>query len=343
MRRCGGTALADQSLDWVFSSLALQWCERPAQAFAELNRVLKPGGQVFFSTLLSGSLWQLREAWRAVDGRDHVNRFLTLPQLQQAARDGGFEAPALCPLTWSLAYPALSGLLRDLKGIGASQVNDERSAGLGHRQRLVRLGRPTSATVNRTACWPPATRSASGAWCGADTKKTRRTHPSAAGRAPAFHHGYRGASAPCTASRNHHGDILFHHGHGHRRGQTLVARTLLLALAARGIRCAGYKPVSAGCTRTPEGLRNLDALLLQQAATVALPYEQVNPYAFEPPIAPISPPVSGGEHPLRGLSAGLREIEGAGADLVIVEGAGAGSCRWIISVCSEWVAQSGCR
>ncbi|RQX21485.1 dethiobiotin synthase, partial [Aeromonas caviae] len=66
-------------------------------------------------------------------------------------------------------------------------------------------------------------------------------------------------------------------------GKTLVARTLLLALAARGIRCAGYKPVSAGCTHTPEGLRNLDALLLQQAATVALPYEQVNPYAFEPP------------------------------------------------------------
>ena len=132
--------LATASHDLIFSSLALQWCERPAQAFAELNRVLKPGGQVFFSTLLSGSLWQLREAWRAVDGRDHVNRFLTLPQLQQAARDGGFEAPVLCPLTWSLAYPALSGLLRDLKGIGASQVNDERSAGLGHRQRLVRLG-----------------------------------------------------------------------------------------------------------------------------------------------------------------------------------------------------------
>jgi dethiobiotin synthetase len=83
-------------------------------------------------------------------------------------------------------------------------------------------------------------------------------------------------------------------------GKTLVARTLLLALGARGIRCAGYKPVSAGCTRTPEGLRNRDALLLQQAATVALPYEQVNPYAFEPPIAPISPPVSGVSIPFEG-------------------------------------------
>lgn len=124
-------------------------------------------------------------------------------------------------------------------------------------------------------------------------------------------------------------------------GKTLVARTLLLALAARGIRCAGYKPVSAGCPRTPEGLRNLDALLLQQAGTVALPYEQVNPYAFEPPIAPhIAARERGVSIPFEGLSAGLREIEGAGADLVIVEGAGG----WFLPLdhqrlLSEWVAQ----
>ncbi len=124
-------------------------------------------------------------------------------------------------------------------------------------------------------------------------------------------------------------------------GKTLVARTLLLALVARGIRCAGYKPVSAGCTRTPEGLRNLDALLLQQAATVALPYEQVNPYAFEPPIAPhIAARERGVSISFEGLSAGLREIEAAGADLVIVEGAGG----WFLPLdhqrlLSEWVAQ----
>lgn len=130
---------ADQSLDWVFSSLALQWCERPAQAFAELHRVLKPGGRLLFSTLLSDSLWQLREAWRTVDECDHVNRFLSLPQLQDAMAAGGFTAPRLESLTWSLAYPELSGLLRDLKGIGASQINDERQPGLSSRQRLQRL------------------------------------------------------------------------------------------------------------------------------------------------------------------------------------------------------------
>ncbi|MCP1265637.1 methyltransferase domain-containing protein [Aeromonas hydrophila] len=136
---------ADETFDWVFSSLALQWCERPAQAFAELHRVLKPGGRLLFSTLLAESLWQLREAWRTVDECDHVNRFLSLPQLQHAIAAGGFVAPALESLTWSLGYPELNGLLRDLKGIGASQVNDERHTGLSSRQRLQRLNQAYEA------------------------------------------------------------------------------------------------------------------------------------------------------------------------------------------------------
>ena len=69
-------------------------------------------------------------------------------------------------------------------------------------------------------------------------------------------------------------------------GKTLVARTLLLEFVAHGIQWAGYKPISAGCARTPDGLRNLDAVLLQEAANLSLPYDMVNPYAFEPPIAP---------------------------------------------------------
>lgn len=124
-------------------------------------------------------------------------------------------------------------------------------------------------------------------------------------------------------------------------GKTQVARTLLQAFAARGIRCAGYKPVSVGCTPTPEGLRNLDALLLQQAASLPLPYERVNPYAFEPPIAPhIAAREVGESISLAGLSEGLREIEASGAELVIVEGAGG----WCLPLdhqhlLSDWVAR----
>ncbi|WP_234920327.1 methyltransferase domain-containing protein, partial [Aeromonas veronii] len=140
---------ADNAFDWIFSSLALQWCERPAQAFGELLRVVKPGGQIFFSTLLDESLWQLRAAWQQLDGRAHVNRFLSLPQLEQALARAGVSAPELRCITWDLAYLELPQLLRDLKGIGANQVNDTQGsaapAGLSGRARLQQLAKAYEA------------------------------------------------------------------------------------------------------------------------------------------------------------------------------------------------------
>ncbi len=69
-------------------------------------------------------------------------------------------------------------------------------------------------------------------------------------------------------------------------GKTRVAAALCRALAARGIRVAAMKPVASGCTQTPEGLRNEDALALLAAMNVRAHYREVNPYAFAPAIAP---------------------------------------------------------
>jgi dethiobiotin synthetase len=69
-------------------------------------------------------------------------------------------------------------------------------------------------------------------------------------------------------------------------GKTRVAGALCRGLAARGIRVAAMKPVASGCTLTPEGLRNDDALALLAAMNVRARYSDVNPYAFAPAIAP---------------------------------------------------------
>jgi dethiobiotin synthetase len=69
-------------------------------------------------------------------------------------------------------------------------------------------------------------------------------------------------------------------------GKTRVATALLRALASRGTSVAGMKPVASGCSDTPEGLRNDDALALQAASSVRLRYADVNPCAFAPAIAP---------------------------------------------------------
>ena len=69
-------------------------------------------------------------------------------------------------------------------------------------------------------------------------------------------------------------------------GKTLMACALVDALARAGHKVAGMKPVASGARRTPDGLRHEDAERLQAAGNVQTDYETINPYCFEPPIAP---------------------------------------------------------
>lgn len=105
-------------------------------------------------------------------------------------------------------------------------------------------------------------------------------------------------------------------------GKTLVAAALIRRFRAQGLRVAGMKPVASGAEVTAAGLRNEDALLLQQEANVALTYAQVNPYVFEPAIAPhLAAAAAGITIDLSLLTAAYRTV-GQAADVVIVEGAG---------------------
>lgn len=69
-------------------------------------------------------------------------------------------------------------------------------------------------------------------------------------------------------------------------GKTHVACALLHALRGAGLSAIGMKPVASGCERTPQGLRNEDALALIDASDPQPDYSTCNPYAFEPAIAP---------------------------------------------------------
>ena len=105
-------------------------------------------------------------------------------------------------------------------------------------------------------------------------------------------------------------------------GKTVVAAGLVRGLVAHGLRVAVMKPVASGAERTPEGLRNADALALMRAANVAAAYEIVNPYCFEPPV---SPHIAAEDIGTRIDPLHIRrafEVLAAQSDYVIVEGAG---------------------
>jgi dethiobiotin synthetase len=105
-------------------------------------------------------------------------------------------------------------------------------------------------------------------------------------------------------------------------GKTAIAAGLLAGLGACGLRTAAMKPVASGCRRTAAGLRNDDAELLQRTASIAADYAAVNPFAFEPAIAPhIAAASAGIEIDLQTIVDGFERLA-AGAGAVVVEGAG---------------------
>lgn len=106
-------------------------------------------------------------------------------------------------------------------------------------------------------------------------------------------------------------------------GKTYVTAALLASAANAKLKTAAVKPVASGCENTAEGLRNADALLLQEAMTLQLPYQQVNPFALEPAIAPhIAAMEAGKQLNLQRMAGVCRGVMSAGADLVLIEGAG---------------------
>ncbi len=69
-------------------------------------------------------------------------------------------------------------------------------------------------------------------------------------------------------------------------GKTTIAVNLLSFLKANGYSTIGLKPISSGAQLSKVGLRNSDAMALQKAASINLPYEHVNPFCFSLAAAP---------------------------------------------------------
>lgn len=69
-------------------------------------------------------------------------------------------------------------------------------------------------------------------------------------------------------------------------GKTEITLGLMHLLQSQGESVSGMKPVASGALDTKDGLRNGDAQRILQQASKPVPYDLVNPFAFEPPIAP---------------------------------------------------------
>ncbi|WP_165311718.1 malonyl-ACP O-methyltransferase BioC [Vibrio ziniensis] len=148
--RCGDDAMtyvladaeslpfSDGDFDIVFSSLALQWCDDLSVPLSEIRRVLKPLGRAYFSTLLDGSLIELKRSWAKIDFHQHVNDFISFNQVKIALAQAEISKHHLNSPSMIVWYDTAFELMRDLKGIGANHIHS-RTQGLTGRRALTRV------------------------------------------------------------------------------------------------------------------------------------------------------------------------------------------------------------
>jgi malonyl-CoA O-methyltransferase len=124
--------LRPSCVDLILANLVLPWC-RPERVFAEIARVLTEGGVALFATLGPDSLQEVRAAFAAVDEPIHVHAAFDMHDVGDLALAAGLAEPVLDVDRLAVTYPDVSGLVRDLRAVGAVNVAGARRRGLtGH-------------------------------------------------------------------------------------------------------------------------------------------------------------------------------------------------------------------
>jgi dethiobiotin synthetase len=111
-------------------------------------------------------------------------------------------------------------------------------------------------------------------------------------------------------------------------GKTRISVGLIALLQQRGLQVAGMKPIASGCEWVERQWKNEDALAMIEQSALSLPYSLVNPYAFEPAIAPhIAADKAGVDICLNTIKQRYQQIDQQ-ADAIVVEGAGG----WLVPI-----------
>ncbi len=131
--------ISNTSVDFLWSNLAIQWCNDLDMALQEFYRVLQPEGLLMFSTFGPDTLKELRAATSSPHGNTSVSRFLDMHDIGDAMVRTGFSAPVLDVEVFTLTYDNARSVMRDLKSIGAHNATHGRARGLLGRDFLKNL------------------------------------------------------------------------------------------------------------------------------------------------------------------------------------------------------------
>ena len=134
----GDLPFGPNSIDLVWSNLALHWHPQPDRVFAEWRRVLKVEGLLMFSNFGPDSLRELRAAFAEVDAQAHVLPFVDMHDFGDQLVEAGFSTPVMDMEVITVTYDTAQALLADVRALGGNPLAT-RARGLMGRAARGRL------------------------------------------------------------------------------------------------------------------------------------------------------------------------------------------------------------
>lgn len=115
--------LQANSIDVVFSNFALQWSADFETLMHSLYQALKPGGQAYISTVVAGSLNEIKTAFAALDSYSHINQFASHSNINQSVEKAGFKINASNKVIYTDQHSSALAAIKSIKAIGATTHN----------------------------------------------------------------------------------------------------------------------------------------------------------------------------------------------------------------------------
>ena len=122
--------IEENSLDLVWSSSTIQWCNKLDSVFDQVKKILRPGGLFIFSTFGPNTLNELREITENLSKEKKTNIFIGIDSISDSLMYSGFSPPILDVENFKVTYKDVRKLFFDIKGIGATNGNVSKNSGL---------------------------------------------------------------------------------------------------------------------------------------------------------------------------------------------------------------------
>jgi malonyl-CoA O-methyltransferase len=127
----GTLPFGPNSIDLVWSNLALHWHPQPDRVFAEWRRVLRVDGLLMFSNFGPDTFKELRTAFAALDETPHTLPFVDMHDFGDQLVEAGFSTPVMDAERITVTYGTVAALLADVRAVGGNPLATRRRGLIG--------------------------------------------------------------------------------------------------------------------------------------------------------------------------------------------------------------------